>query len=192
MRRMNRCKKSKIFDHFQNLRFCKKGVSPIIAAVVLIAVVVGLGAVVVNIMGNYVSKQKESIDIKSEEMKCSTDVDIDILLSGDEYKICNDAATGQIKATLENGNSIAIAGIQLNIIQADGSVLTTAEGAVQNEEISKGETQQIIADYGSGIASASIDQIKIIPKIKIQGQKELIVCSGSQASITYEDEVSDC
>ena len=56
----------------------KRGVSPLIAAVLLIVVVVGVGAVVTGIVRNYVTSGKQTIQSKAGDIKCGAEIDISV------------------------------------------------------------------------------------------------------------------
>ncbi|MBN1544417.1 hypothetical protein JW898_03055, partial [Candidatus Woesearchaeota archaeon] len=91
----------------------KRGLSPLIAAVLLIVVVVGIGAVVTGIVRNYVTENKQTITEKASDMKCGVEVMINVPVVADEFRICNDTVAGNITFTLENSGSATIDELQV-------------------------------------------------------------------------------
>src|SRR3989344_9206360 len=77
----------------------KKGISPIIAAIILIAIVVAIGALVANFIRNYVNTQQKSIDISQQGVRCATDVSI---------KLIEDAAGKKARCTSPETLSIDV------------------------------------------------------------------------------------
>lgn len=166
----------------------KKAVSPLIASVLLIVVVVGIGAVVTGIVRNYVTENKQTITQKEGETKCGTDIALDIPVVADKYKICkaNAGATGTyILFTLQNTGSATVDDLQIKVFGTAGftsvdSVVTNATlGITSGMDV--GDTVTINWTYTNSTIG-TLQEVKIIPRISIVGRTEKAFCSDSGLS----------
>jgi hypothetical protein len=162
----------------------RKALSPLIAAVLLIVVVVGIGAVVTGIVRSQVTADKQTIEKKSVDIDCSTLVEIDVPTLNDDFMICT--GTGYVNFTLENSGTILVDEIQIKVFGDAGfadndSLLTTGlePGAVESQFIAAFN----IADVGN------VEEVFIIPKKKVVGGNSRIFCSEAQLRFT---DISPC
>ncbi|NQU79662.1 hypothetical protein HQ545_07895 [Candidatus Woesearchaeota archaeon] len=152
------------------MRRSKKGLSPLIAAVLLIVVVVSIGAIVTGIVRGMISENKQTVSSKSGEISCSRDVMVTILQIDDQPQIC--VESGYVYAILENTGSKAVDDFQL--------VVMGSTGVFRNESISAsdrftiGEAQEFNASYSS---VGNLEQVKLVPKIKKAGSSGYHFCS---------------
>ncbi|MFH1064401.1 MAG: hypothetical protein V1729_04940, partial [Candidatus Woesearchaeota archaeon] len=97
----------------------KKGLSPLIAAVLLIVVVVGIGAVVTSMVREKVTDDKKTITKTSSTVDCATQVNIKISKLESDDLICK--GPNYINVTIENIGT-DVDGFQLKVFGADGFV----------------------------------------------------------------------
>lgn len=166
----------------------RKGLSPLIAAVLLIVVVVGIGAVVTGIVRNYVTENKQTITEKASDMKCGIEVSLNVPTVNDELLVCNDTANKFINITLENTGSAAIDDIQLKVFGTSGFAAndTAWTGSGQTTAFASGDTKKLQL-YWTGTVG-ELQQIKIVPRVKVVGRSDKAYCT--DAALTFSDFVS--
>ena len=124
-------------------KFYKKAISPLIAAVLLMALVVSIGAVIMTWTKTYVNKELTSADAKqSSEAVCGKDVSMSLEEINNEKQICwtKDAAGNiAIKYTLTNGPDKELIGLA-------GKVITSNKVFTNNTLMKIGVGQTIIAN----------------------------------------------
>ncbi len=169
----------------------KKGLSPLIAAVLLIVVVVGIGAVVTGIVRNYVTENKQVITEKSSDMKCGVEVAINVPVVADALRICNDTSVGNITFTLENSGSATIDELQLKFFGGSGFDAQDESLALNGISggIAAGDTKEISVHYDDLKTGLPLQQVKIVPRVKVVGRSEKAYCT--DAALTFTD-ISDC
>lgn len=166
----------------------KKGLSPLIAAVLLIVVVVGIGAVVTGIVRNYVTENKQVITEKSSDMKCGVEVAINIPTVGDELRICNGTGpapgTPNITFTMENSGSATIDELQVKFFGTGGfSAQDTVFTDTGYGVFESGDTREISVTYDiSNIGD--LQQVKLVPRVKVVGRSEKAYCTDAALSFT--------
>ncbi|MBN2422752.1 hypothetical protein JXB41_05985 [Candidatus Woesearchaeota archaeon] len=157
------------------MMFKKKAVSPLIATVLLVLIVVSIGAAVMLVLKGLTVESMEEIDKKRVELKC-TDVNIEIFKIGDDFEICHDSGSRIIKTIIINKGTIYTKDLKLTAIGASE--------IYNNDSLSidfkPGEIRYINLSYGAGIGD--LKQIKIIPVIAGAYEGEGLVCSESAIS----------
>ena len=156
----------------------RKAVSPLIATVLLIAFAVALGAVVMNWGRGYVEDTASIARERSDtEVKCASEVDIDIVEIDSVPQICYNA-TGvntSLEFIIENKKERTVERIQARLIGSatrvpyilplgDNSNLTTNEAKLLN-------FTYVAATYGTPT------QIQLTPYIKVGGTE--VACPSS-------------
>lgn len=165
----------------------KKGLSPLIAAVLLIVVVVGIGAVVTGIVRNYVTENKQVITEKASDMKCGVEVSINVPTVADTLLVCNDTPNKFINVTLENTGSADIDDIQLKVFGVNGfDANDEAWTSQMSGAFESGDTQRLQLNWSVDIGD--LQQIKIVPRVKVVGRSDKAYCT--DAALTYTDFVS--
>jgi FlaG/FlaF family flagellin (archaellin) len=149
----------------------KKALSPLIAAVLLIVVVVGIGAVVTGIVRSLVSENQETIRGKSGEMSCSRDVSVDLILIDDEYQLCK--GSDYISAVVENTGTGDIDDFQLIVMATTGFYNNDSLGT---GTFVSGAAMEVNGTF-SGITASDIEQVKLVPKLKKSGSAQYHFCS---------------
>ncbi|MFH1053299.1 MAG: archaellin/type IV pilin N-terminal domain-containing protein [Candidatus Woesearchaeota archaeon] len=133
-------------------RMGKKGVSPIIAVVLLIAIVVGLGAVLMTISRSFMTETEENIGEKTEQMKCSTDVQIELVDKVEE------TTPGTVYTfTIETGPYIDIDELIVTGIGSTDVLTATTDFT----PLAKGRIGQYTATFASSIGT--MEMLKIVP-----------------------------
>ena len=150
----------------------KKGVSPLVATVLLIAFSVALGAVVMNWGSNYVNEQIESPVPKSQQqLQCINDVKIDVIKVG-ETKIC--LGSNNVSMYIRNGQLTPLIDIQINIL-GSAEVADYTLGQV----LGVAELKKVVASWTGDLGT--IESVEIIPIIDIEG--ETVYCVQSSELI---------
>ena|SRR3989338_339870 len=168
----------------------KRGVSPLIATVLLIAFAVALGAVVMNWGRTYVEDTAKFAREKSDiEIKCSSDVKLAFLKIKDVKHICYfiDASNVKVNFTVENIGKLDIFGLQVTVV-GDKEVNTTEidledpdDRVLKRARFYK-NTSVNLGDIGNP------SQIRIVPVIKIEGNRN--ACPGT--ALIEEDFFPNC
>jgi FlaG/FlaF family flagellin (archaellin) len=154
----------------------KKGLSPLIAAVLLIVVVVGIGAIVMNIVRGQVTSNKQIIERTSTDIECSTLMQITVPVYDDDFLMCIDSTNNVTNFTLENIGSIDVDNLQVKVFGDTGfddidDVLPSglAPGQVNNT---------ISVGYAGSVGT--VEEIFIIPKKSVSGMSNKIYCTEAQ------------
>ncbi len=150
----------------------KRGISPLIATVLLIAFAVALGAVVMNWGRSYIESTQTSVQEQADtEITCSTNVKIAAVSVGSTTKICYNDTSHQVKFIIENTGRQTIKKLKVQIINTNNTVNSTT--IVQ--DIEPGELYSGTASY-----TGSFQQLRIVPIIMV-GQS-YVTCSNAAKS----------
>jgi hypothetical protein len=155
----------------------------LIAAVLLIVVVVGIGAVVTSIVRSLVTENQETIRDTSVEMKCSRDVNVEAIVLDGIYQVCK--GTDYVTAVIENIGGEEIDDFQIRIFTASG--IFKNESVSADDPLSPGEAQEVNTTF-TGFTAADILQVSFTPKLK-KGAGQYVFCS--DVSLKFE-EILDC
>ncbi len=152
------------------MKLNKKGVSPLIATVLLIAFAVALGAVVMNWGRAYVEDTANFAQQKSDtEIKCITDAKLDFLTIDGVRKVCFNSSfgsTGAVHFIVQNTGTAQVTGLTLTAITEDGIDNKTIAVNLSRSGLFK-------AEMNFTTATTSVQTFRIIPQIKIQGKDTL-------------------
>ncbi len=150
----------KAVDLKKHMLFSKKGVSPLIATVLLITFSVAVGAVIMTYSGSL--------------GECGTVV-LNVAKVDDNPKVCFNDETGTIEVTLENGPKEAL-----------GKFKLTLQGTrnVDNRDLEfflgKSETKKLNIPYDQSLLG-NLEKVKIIPIINNDGEE--LVCPLNKALV---------
>ena len=167
------------------IRMHKKGISPIIAAIILIAIVVAVGALVANFIRSYVNTQKEGIDTAQVGVKCATETNLKIVEDSIGNSARCTAPLDVINFNLQNAG-IAIAGLTVATVGDTGVKSFTHPTILEATPLSGGQVIAITTTTGD---VGNIQKIVITPSIKVQGTEGPTVC-GEAAIEIASDELS--
>lgn len=154
------------------LRKSKKGVSPLIATVLLIAFAVALGAVVMNWGSKYVDQTaRDAGDKSSSDIKCVSEPSLEIYEINNAPELCFNNKTNSIDFVLQNVGTIKIEGVQVNVLG------NTSQKFVEiNTSLEKGRFQRYNISYIK-TTFGEVESIEFQPKIKIGNTDVLCVKS---------------
>jgi flagellin-like protein len=166
--------------------FCsKKGVSPLIAAVLLIVVTVGIGAVMTGIVRSQVTSDKQTIEKTSTDVDCSTQVQINVPVYNDQFRICYTAST--VNFTLENTGSIEIDDLQVKVY---GDAGFDDVDSVLPGGLAQGQTNISVNASYSGVGS--IQEVHLVPKKKVTAAANKIYCGEAALKFSLLDMHTPC
>lgn len=147
----------------------KRAVSPLIATVLLIAFAVALGAVVMNWGRGYVEETADFAKQRSDsDVKCSAEVDIDIVEIDDAQQICYNDTAERIEFMVENVKDKDIEKLQVRIIGEDSRVpnSTIVEYTNGDPILPKYEARFLNVSYDNDTMGLP-SQVKITPIIRV-------------------------
>jgi flagellin-like protein len=138
----------------------KRGISPLIATLLLIGFAVALGVVIMSF-------GRAQVEL---EAQCAIDVGLKFSSIGGKQQFCLDKAKNQLKFTIENGVNIKVTGLVVNVIGTE----TADTFQLNDAKMVKAGTYLGKVPYASSIGGV-IRQVKITPKVVLQDIEE--VCS---------------
>ena len=153
--------------------FGKKGVSPLIATVLLIAFAVALGAVVMNWGKDYVETTAKNAGDKSNmELACHQDIDIDIKEIQGVPKLCYNTSSTYVEFILDNNGEKNIEGMRFVVFDSSSNmnISNNLSFTIGAGGISK------LTRLTHGLNN-SISQVEFIPMIKPKGAISAQLCS---------------
>ena len=167
------------------MKMNKKGISPLIATVLLIAFAVALGAVVMNWGRSYVEETSiQSAETSDTKVTCAQKVKIEIVEVAKTPKICYNTDSGEIEITLQNRGEVALEGLLFNALGIEGTGITYDT----NESIRRSRIKKFNIEYDES-EHGSIEFVQVIPKVRVTGSARAAECSDSD--LQWE-EVLDC
>lgn len=150
----------------------KRGVSPLIATVLLVMIVVSIGAAVMMVIRGISEEQLDKIEVSAKEIQCGTEVKPQILSVGQNYKYCLNATEGILQIMIENDGKIKIEDWRVTII-GNTSVY-------DNESVFGGVDVGEIVTYTFSLKSSdtigTYQKIRLLPIVKGSPGKPLVVC----------------
>ena len=164
----------------------KKGVSPLIATVLLIAFAVALGAVVMNWGRGYIEQtQTLAADQSDALIICSTKIDLDLIEIDYEKQACFNASgnggDGTVQLILENRGTYGLEKIQFRAI-TDGSnvpVSQTENSSIGDSVLGPGEAGYFEINLtGDNTDATKVKQVAITPVVSVSGNE--VACTGNQ------------
>jgi flagellin-like protein len=154
----------------------KKAVSPLIATVLLVMIVVSIGAAVMVVIQGLSDEQIKNIETQQDILACGTDVKINLFKADSKYRVCiNDTATdanrGNITLLMENAGQKDITGFRVVVLGDDGFNTTVYD----NDELAKGQLKGFRFQFSGtvGDGNSEISRISIEPRIE---GKEIVTC----------------
>ncbi|MBR9683785.1 hypothetical protein GOV03_04575 [Candidatus Woesearchaeota archaeon] len=150
----------------------KKGITPLMATLLLISFAVALGVVIMN----FGRAQVES------ESECSISIGLKISNVGGEDQFCLDRSGNRLFLIVENGINIKVDGLTVSIIGTEKAITRDLSDA----KIDKAGTYLKYIDYNVNDLG-ELRQVKIIPKVKMYD--EVLICQ--EKAIVLED-IRDC
>ena len=168
----------------------KKGVSPLIATVLLIAFAVALGAVVMNWGRSYTEQTAQQVKSKSDvDVKCSLDVKLKLLELSSRPQMCYAewGASSYVNMTILNDGSKAIAAMNVMLV-GDNNIYENKSVANSSISISSGAKVSVPYVYSM---IGPLKQVRVTPVAEISGVNT--PCGGT-GSVLVKDisEIPSC
>ncbi|MFC1723214.1 hypothetical protein ACFL0V_03670 [Nanoarchaeota archaeon] len=136
----------------------KKAVSPLIAAVLLIVVVVGVGAVITSVARTYVQQSQDQTVKSVGATKCATDLDLRFAVVQEEFFVCKNST--HLNFMIENLAG-EIKDFQVKIFT---NTLTETNESL-GESMAQGESKFFKVPYYT-VSENDIVEFWVIPTIK--------------------------
>lgn len=150
----------------------RKGITAIMATLLLISFAVALGVVIMNFAGAQVE----------QEAQCTIDVGLKFSKIGGEEQFCFDGSKNQLFFTIENGVNIKVEGLVINIIGTQNVLSYDLSDA----KIGKAGTYLKTVPYDP-TQLGKLRQIKIVPKVNMYDEE--LIC---QDKAIVLEKVRDC
>jgi flagellin-like protein len=170
----------------------KRGVSPLIATVLLVMIVVSIGAAVMLVIRGLTNENLEKIQQKTAEIACGADVSVHVLAVGNYYQICENTSgsSGEIQAIFVNKGTTDISDFKITAI-GDSDIYDNIsyDGDIIND-ISEGETKKLNFVYNNA-TTGPLRQIKLVPIVAGAPGKETVACIDT-AVIWNSDQLEPC
>ena len=128
----------------------KKGVSPLVATVLLIAFVVAIGAVFITYTGNLA--------------QCTT-IQVSVAKAHDVPDVCLDVQQKAIKMTVQNGPDAEVYGFKATVVGRNEVINMDLV-----EPLGKAETKRLLMPYNM-VISGELEKVRLLPL-----QNEKTVC----------------
>ena len=145
-----------------------RGVSPVVATLLLISFAVALGIGIMTLGRAQVE----------QEAQCAIDVNLKLATINDSSQICYNSEEKIIQFTIENGDNIKVQGLVVNVIGTEKAETFEINDAV----IEKTGSYVGIIPYDNEVAG-EIRQIKITPGVNLFDEE--LICT--EKSLTLEE-----
>ena len=157
----------------------KRGVSPLIATVLLVMIVVSIGAAVMVVIQSLSEEQLASASAQQALIQCGVDVDVGLIEVSDSTRICINApnsGTGNVTLYMENKGLKNIQGWRFTVVGANGIYDVTDQGTA----LSRGTLQGFSFTYDTstvGTGISSVDLIRLSPRVEGGATNPVVTCS---------------
>lgn len=150
----------------------RKGVSPLIATVLLMAFAVALGAIVMTWGKNYVTESTSNIERSDDKLACSFDVGAEVLTTPGKKAACVDPTNNKITFLLQNKAQKDITKFKITYIDSSNGI----DAVEYVEPVGKAEIKKLTPSFNPvNIDKATIQQIILNPIITVDGQETACV-----------------
>ncbi len=154
----------------------KRGISPLIATVLMIAFAVALGAVVMNWGRAYVEDTAADASHTSDtRIMCSQNVNLRLAQIGGSPQICYDEGDDEVRVTLQNVGSMDLEGIIFNVFGSEGS----GASVDLEESLAQSQIRRFNIEYDSS-EHGEIEFVQAVPKILVRGSNTPVQCSSEE------------
>ena len=152
----------------------KRGISPLIATVLLIAFAVALGAIVMNWGRSYVEETARQSAITSDtKVTCAQQVRLDVVQVNRVPRICYNEDAGNIEITLQNRGEVDILGMLFNVLGEDGATTEESDFVLARSRIRKFDIEYDRSEFGE------IEFVQVVPMVQVTGSAVPAECSDS-------------
>ncbi len=161
----------------------KRGVSPLIATVLLIAFAVALGAVVMNWGRSYTEQVADNVQKQGDvQLKCSQDVKLEVVELDDNPQFCLGewGANSYVNFTLRNPGTKKMESLQVTFI---GETDVLVNSTVPNSSIAKEGGYSRKMSVGFPFSQVGkVKKVEIVPVVEINGIQSRCTGKGSTLS----------
>ena len=158
----------------------RRGISPLVATVLLIAFAVTVGALIMGWGQGMIEENADQAKASGQtEVRCTVGTSLDVKVVAGEKKLCyqNISATeGRVDFMLENNGDKAIEGIKIVIIGDNDTSETYDQDTFQiiGGGVKKGTQNYTFTTLGN------VTQVEFIPKVSISSSPGLQLCSNKR------------
>lgn len=157
----------------------KKGVSPLIATVLLVMIVVSIGAAVMVVFQGLTEDSISNIQAQQQLIKCGSDVSVGIITVGDSYRICVNPTSGAIGNMslyiyMENKGLKDISGWRFTVIGEEGVYDSSDQGSALTKGLIKAYS---FTFNGTGDTVADLSKIRLSPQITGGPSNPVVTCT---------------
>jgi flagellin-like protein len=163
------------------MKFNKKAVSPIIAAILLVVITITIGAGAIAFIRNLAESNLDVADERSNDLECYTNLNFDV------QQICKDTTNHYVWAIVKNIGSKDIKFFRLNVI---GSTNLT-----KTDDLSTGVASKDLAMINISYTDSSlgtIEKIELEPVIIPTGSENKSVYCSKVGVVKLAANVEDC
>lgn len=162
----------------------KRGVSPLIATVLLVMIVVSIGASVMVLIQGITQESIDSATNQKNIIKCSSDVNLVTVESKNKYRICINRANltnnknMTIAITLGNEGLMDVADFKIEVFGDTIETIETSKGVERGKYVT--------LKYFFPNITGNIDKIKLYPKIPGGPTSQIITCNEPNLEWSYD------
>lgn len=142
----------------------KRGVTPLVATLILISFSVGLGAIVMSWGQSYIENTAEFITAAQAQPLGCDSISIGLITIGGGKQLCVISASQTVKALVENGPKADVDNLQARIVGSDG--VDTIENILSSPLTRAASATSTFSHKAIG----TVRQIKLTPHISINGK----------------------
>ena len=153
--------------------FAKKGVSPIVASVLLVVITIAIGATTMAFLRSLTDSNLEKSKEQTAKISCGTEVALQIPIIQNRNKVCY-YADGTFNIMIHNIGTKPITGFNLVTMLSNGTIVTKEDATSLAKD---GWVTLNITPTGVTNASSNVLQYRLEPKI--EGVNGKAVCADS-------------
>jgi flagellin-like protein len=168
----------------------KKGISPLIATVLLVAFAVALAAVVMNWNTAFLKDTSEHARTESEtRVSCTLDMGLKVHEIYGEQQICHDSGQDRLEIVLENSKRNTIEDVKIRI-STNQSVYGpySLEGPLVNKTLKLEKGSAVKAWLNDSLYNGSIEKITLFPGILVNDDVKLCL----ESAINIDGPIDEC
>ncbi len=156
--------------------YSKKGVSPIIATVLLVAITIAIGATTMafirSLSDTNIDKSKQNLD----SIACGAEVNFEVVILNNTYRQCHDNVSREFEVLLKSKGPADIKGFQMTVIANNASVKTIIYDNAPYTLPDKEYSLLTFSYNSSGFPSTDVSKFIISPRITSSSGKGVITC----------------
>lgn len=160
----------------------KRGVTPLIATLLLISFSVGLGAIVMSWGEHYIEEKAEFITAVQTMPATCNPVSLSLITLKGSRQLCVAPLTRTVRAFIENGADIVVDNLKARVVGSDGIDETDK---VLAEPLSKAASVTATFTYKN---VGRVKQVKLIPYLNLNGKQTYC----EKQSILVEEPIEQC